>query len=302
MSHRGRISQATCHDAFVEPELVARATAAVSSLARENGLRVDEVEVLQNSNALALRLLPCDVFARTARVGQEVAAFEVVIARELAALSAPVASLDPRVEPRAYHRDGFVVTFWTYYDAVTDTASPAEYAAALQRLHRTMRGSAVDTPHVTERIASAERLLTNGHDTPDLADADRTMLLDALRDGRRAMSSEVGADADQLLHGEPHSHNLLVTREGVRFIDFETCCRGPVEFDVAHAPDDACARYPGLDQTLLQECRRVVLAMVAAWRWDVRDEFPNGRRYGRIILDRLRAGPPWPAVGPPPGR
>ena len=35
-------------------------------------LRVDDAVVIHNSNKLALRLLPCDVFARVALVGQEV--------------------------------------------------------------------------------------------------------------------------------------------------------------------------------------------------------------------------------------
>ena len=81
---------------------------------------------------------------------------------------------------------------------------------------------------------------------------------------------------DQLLHGEPHPGNILSTSAGLLFIDFETCCRGPIEFDVAHVPDEVSEHYPGVDQVLLQECRRLVLAMVAAWRWDVRDEFPMG--------------------------
>ncbi|WP_281177308.1 phosphotransferase family protein [Luteipulveratus mongoliensis] len=105
------------------------------------------------------------------------------------------------------------------------------------------------------------------------------------------------ASTDQLLHGEPHPGNLLDTREGPLFIDFETCCRGPIEFDVAHVPEDVAVHYPGVDQVLLQECRRLVLAMIAAWRWDVRDEFPDGRRHGLNILDILRKGPPWPTLG-----
>jgi hypothetical protein len=40
-----------------------------------------------------------------------------------------------------------------------------------------------------------------------------------------------------------------------------------------------------------------VLAMVAAWRWDIRDEFPDGHQHGRHILSLLREGPPWPALG-----
>lgn len=279
----------------MEAGLVARAAVAASSLARDLDLNVDDVVVVQNSNTLALRLRPCDVFARTAVVGHEVAAFEVTLAHDLGAVSAPIASLDPRVEPRVYERDGFAVTFWTYYDSVTGTAPPADYSNALHRLHAAMQGSEVEAPHFTERIAAAEALLTNRHETPALVDADRTLLLETLRGTRQVLSNR--GNADQLLHGEPHPGNLLVTRNGLLFVDLETCCRGPIEFDVAHAPDEVSVLYPGVDQVLLQESRRLVLAMVAAWRWDVRDEFPNGRRHGRNILDVLRNGPPWPALG-----
>jgi hypothetical protein len=66
---------------------------------------------------------------------------------------------------------------------------------------------------------------------------------------------------------------------------------------VAHVPDEVSPLYPEVDQVLLQECRRLVLAMVSAWRWDVRDEFPDGRRHGLDLLDAIRNGPPWPALG-----
>jgi hypothetical protein len=285
----------TCQDALVEADLAASAVAAASSLARDLDLAVEDVVALHNSNQLALRLRPCDAFARTAVVGQEVAALEVSVAQDLGAISAPIALLEPRVDPRVYERDGFAVTFWTYYESVGGPVSPVEYAGALQRLHVAMQSIEVVAPHCTERIAAAESLVTNRHETPALGDADRALLLDALRGGRKAMCR--AANADQLLHGEPHPGNLLGTRDGLLFIDFETCCRGPIEFDVAHVPEEVSEHYPGVDALLLQECRRLVLAMVAAWRWDERDEFPNGRLHGLNILDLLRNGPPWPALG-----
>src|ERR1700712_2328677 len=64
----------------VEERLVVRATAAAASLAEAVNLQVNEAVIVQNSNKLALRLLPCDTFARTALVGQEVASFEVQVA------------------------------------------------------------------------------------------------------------------------------------------------------------------------------------------------------------------------------
>jgi TPP-dependent trihydroxycyclohexane-1,2-dione (THcHDO) dehydratase len=58
----------------VEAELVSRAMAAATSLAVALDLRVDAAVVIHNSNKLAVRLLPCDVFARVALAGQEVSA------------------------------------------------------------------------------------------------------------------------------------------------------------------------------------------------------------------------------------
>jgi aminoglycoside phosphotransferase (APT) family kinase protein len=279
----------------VEAELVSRAMAAATALAGALGLPVSDAVVIHNSNKLALRLLPCDVFARLAPLGQEVAALEVELAQRLAAVPSPVAALEPRVEPGVYERDSFAVTLWTYYAATPDHYSPADYADALQRLHGGMRGVEVTPPHFMERVAAAERLVTNRHETPALSEGDRHLILDTLHSAGRQIHSR-GA-AEQLLHGEPHSGNLLRTQGGLLFIDFETCCRGPVEFDVAHVPDEVSAHYPDVDRVLLQECRRLVLAMVAAWRWDIRDEFPNGNQHGRDILTLLREGPPWPALG-----
>jgi hypothetical protein len=97
--------------------------------------------------------------------------------------------------------------------------------------------------------------------------------------------------AEQLLHGEPHPGNLLRTKYGLLYTDLETCCRGPVEFDVAHVPEAVSAHYPAADQDLLCECRRLMLAMVATWRWDRDDQLPNGRRMGTELLSQIRAAP-----------
>ncbi|HEY4460085.1 MAG TPA: phosphotransferase [Pseudonocardiaceae bacterium] len=280
----------------MEAKFVARAITMATALAGELHLRADDAVVIHNSNKLALRLLPCDVFVRVAPVGQEVAALEIELALRLAGSASPIAALEPRVEPRVYERDGFAVTWWTYYQVVPpDLDLPGAYADALQRLHTGVRSVEIATPHFLDRVADAERLVTHRDETPALAEADRHLLLRTLRSARERIHGR-GA-AEQLLHGEPHPGNLLSTRNGLLFIDFETCCRGPIEFDVAHVPEEVSARYPDVDQVLLAECRRLVLAMVAAWRWDIRDEFPGGHQHGRDILSLLRQGPPWPALG-----
>ena len=205
---------------------VARAIDAAISIAVALDLPADDATVLQNSNKLALRLLPCDVFARVAPVGHDHALFEVELAQRLAKTASPVAALEPRVEPRGFERDGFEVTLWTYYEPATPEISPADYADALERLHAGMRELDVATPHFTDRV-EAEQLVTSRDLTPELADADREMLARTLRRLRRAICDR-GA-AEQPLHGEPHPGNLLSTANGPLFVDLETCCRGPVE-------------------------------------------------------------------------
>ena len=86
------------------------------------------------------------------------------------------------------------------------------------------------------------------------------------------------------------------TASGPLFIDLETACRGPIEFDVAHVPDDVGASYPDIDQALLLQCRRLVLAMVAAWRLDPGDQLPSGERAAGELIAALRQGPPYPTL------
>ena len=97
---------------------IPRAVAAARSIAASLGLPVDDAVVLHASNRLAVRLLPCAVLAR-------VHLWRIRPARSNWRLlggsptGCPVAALAPRVAPRAYVRDGFVITLWTYYEPAT---------------------------------------------------------------------------------------------------------------------------------------------------------------------------------------
>ena len=265
---------------------VSRAVAAAMSTTSSLGLIVDDAIALHDSNRLTLRLLPCDVVARIAPAAHQVAQFEVELAQRLAESGCPVAALEPRVAPRVYARDGFVVTLWTYYESVTSReVSPADYAYALEQLHAGMRKLDVPSPHFTDRVESAQQLVASRDRTPALPDTDRVLLGDTLRSLRRVIDERGG---QQLLHGEPHPGNMLAAKDKLLFIDLETCCRGPIEFDLAHAPEEVGGHYPGVNQGLLRECRILVLAMITTWRWDRDDQFPNGRQLGTEWLSQIR--------------
>ena len=267
--------------------VVSRAVAAAVSVASALDLTVDDAVILHESNKLMVRLLPCDVVARVAPVAHQVAWLEVELAQRLAGSGCPVAALDHRVEPRVHERDGFAVTLWTYYEPVTPRrVPPADYADALVRLHAGMRGLDVAAPHFLDRVSQAQRLVASRERTPALADADRELLGETLRNLGRAVGTHGGTE--QILHGEPHPGNVLDTRNGLLFVDFETCCRGPLEFDLAHAPMEVGAHYPGVNHGLLRECRILVVAMITTWRWDRDDQLPNGRQLGEEWLSEIR--------------
>jgi aminoglycoside phosphotransferase (APT) family kinase protein len=261
-----------------------RATKAAMSIASALGLTALDAVVLHNSNILTLRLQPCDVLARVAPAAHQSAQLEVDVASRLAEAGSPVAAL---VAPEVFVQDGYLITLWTHYEAVTTQAiPPADYAIALERLHAGMRTVDLPTPHFTDRVAEAQMLVADHDRTPEMADADRAFLAGTLERLRRAVSES--GRPEQLLHGEPHPGNLLSTQAGPLFIDFETCCRGPIEFDLAHAPDDVGDHYPGVDHHLLRDCRSLVLAMITMWRWDRDDQFPDGRRLGIEGLSEIR--------------
>src|SRR3954470_11698027 len=290
---RPRKGGADKNDAMHATE-VERAITAATALVSELGLVVGEARIVCNSNKLGLRLLPCDSFARVAVSGQESFRFEIESALRLTENGSPVASLDTRVEPRVFERDGFAFTLWRHYEQPGIDPSAASYAKALEGLHAGMAQLDVVAAHFSDSVSEAQRLLRSDERTPRLEDTDRELLLETLR----SCSSRIyeRSSREQLLHGEPHPGNVLSTAAGLLFIDFETCCRGPVEFDLAHVPEAVCEAYSGANRELIQESRLLVLAMVAAWRWDIDDQFPSGARAGRALLRALRAGPPWPTL------
>ncbi|MCX4904484.1 phosphotransferase [Streptomyces sp. NBC_00878] len=272
----------------MEPLELRRAVEAGRATALELGLEVDDVVVVQNSDRVALRLVPCEVLARVAPSGHLVGSeFEVEVARRLTDVGAPVAELDPRVDPRVQVRDAFVISLWTYYEPVGSEIAPADYADALLRHHAALRQIDLDAPHFTDRVAGALSAVIDREQSPELPDADREFLGDTLS----GLSAVFGVEraGDQLLHGEPHPGNLLNTRRGPLFIDLATCCRGPIEFDLAHAPEEVAQHYAGADHDLIRRCRAANWALFSAWRWRRDDHLPDRGHWRVEWLNRVRA-------------
>lgn len=272
----------------METSELRRAVEAGRATAAALGLQVDDVVVINNSDRIALRLVPCDVLARVAppahRDGSE---FEVEVARRLAEVDGPVGELEPRIEPQVYVRDGFVISLWTYYEPMESEIAPTHYADALMQYHAALRQLDLKAPHFTDRVAGALRAVGDREETPALLDPDRELLTNTLNSLSTAISS--GQTGEQLLHGEAHPGNLLNTSRGPLFIDLGTCCRGPIEFDLAHAPEEVAEHYPGANHDLINQCRTLMWAMITTWRWRRDDQLPNRDHWRIEGLNQVRA-------------
>jgi hypothetical protein len=284
----------------MEPSEVRRAVEAGESVASALGLQVDDAVVVHNSDRIAVRLIPCDVLARVGPPAHEAGfRFEVEVARRLGTTDSQNGELHPPVEHRVIMRSGFPVSLWTYYEPLGPSSDiePTDYAHALIRFHAGMRQIDLVAPHFTDRVADAQRAVVDREQTPDLLDADRDLLATTLDRLSQAVGSR--GTREQLLHGEPHPGNLLVTGKGLLFIDLGTCVRGPVEFDIAHgllpsedgrvlAAEEVLDHYPGANPDLIEQCRILIWAMITTYRWTWWDQLPNRDYWAIEGLNQLR--------------
>jgi hypothetical protein len=271
----------------MESSEVKRAVAAALATATDLGLHVEDTDVVYNSDRIALRLMPGDILARVGPLAYRGDfELEVEAARRLAETDSPVGELLPRMEPRVYLRDDFVISLWTYYESVAPIA-PADYAQALMRLHAGLRRIDLFVPRFTDQVAARQRLVGTQELTPGLPGADRELIGTTLDRLSTAIVNE--STSEQLLHGEPHPGNVLGTRSGPLFIDLATCCHGPIEYDLSFVPDDVREHYPGVNRDLVYQCNALMWAMFAAQRWSRDDQMPNRSHWRNEGLNLLRA-------------
>jgi Ser/Thr protein kinase RdoA (MazF antagonist) len=154
-----------------------------------------------------------------------------------------------------------------------------------------MADCAVELPNFRVDLERARRALGDDQTMAALAPSDRSFLRGAFDDLLAAL--EKYPLSEQPLHGEPHEGNRLLTPSGLRWIDFENACWGPLEWDLAYLSEDTVETFAGVDPDLLALLGNLVSARVATWCW-VQAGFPEMRRHGAhhlaLLRDRWSAG------------
>lgn len=254
-------------------QIPTRATTAAEvamRVARDLNLDVQDPVILRATNNVVLWLRPTMLIARVHTGNRNRMELELEVASQLALLGAPVIAPTDALPRQVHSVGGWHVSFWPYHPQVPETRrDPKEVAAALEALHFSYQALPEELssqlPSFTEELDAVGVLLRSPGRLGALAPADRAVLVRAFDHLREQL---IHVRARLLIHGSPHDLNTLEVDGEIRFIDFETSCWGPFEWDLAHQSLEVAERYrPTLDERLLDLCRQMVSAKTAAWCW-----------------------------------
>jgi len=270
-----------------------RALQAALSVARAHRVPVEAPRILQDWNDTIVHLAPAPVVARVRTSWlddrpEETFERELAIAAHVVCRGAPVVA-PTRVPPPGPHREhGSVLAFWELAEELPGPVDGREAGSALRALHDALADFPGALPPLREQLDRAQALADEPVALPALADEDRRLLADRLRDLRGRFGA-LGL-AERPLHGGPHSANLLRTPRGPRWIDLDTACRGPLEWDLAHLPESAAQAFPEANPEALAVARDLLSAVVAVWCWRTYGRAPEVDEAARFHLRRLRRG------------
>jgi|SRR5579862_8735645 len=248
----------------------------------EFGLSVREPVVISDSNNVVLWLRPAPLVAKVGTRLHSRLALEMDVAKHLKVRGAPIVSPADEL-PQEVHRVGDVeVTFWEYEPADEQEPNPDDVAGALFGLHKALRDYPNPLPSFQDELSYVAELLADEGRLEMLPEDDRLLLMLAEHRFRAELAR---CDVkERPLHGAPHSGNMLRVGGEVLFIDFETSCVGPLEWDLAHVSDEVVNAYPeSVDRSILAVCRALVSVKTAALCW-ARFEHPKLRWHAKLHL------------------
>jgi hypothetical protein len=246
--------------------------AAATSIAAKAGLGPVTPEVLHLGNHTSVRLSPWPIVARIASgssfdFSDDGLARELTVAGHLASRGVPSVRPAKAVAPGPYLENDCAITLWDYVDGRhIDTEADQRLAAvSLHEIHLALADVPAELPSFITKVESCETILANPDQAPKLAPGDR-LFLQQLYESLRAELGGIGG-AWQPLHGDPHLSNALITASGAVWMDLESVCVGPLEWDIGFLPVATWSEFTGIDSGLMRLFADVRSMCVATWCW-----------------------------------
>ena len=247
------------------------AVEAAQEIARRHGIAAEHARVLHDATNVVVHLGPSPVVAKICRAsvgdrGWHKLAAELEIARHLIRAGAPVVGPSQELPPGPHAQGDFAMTFWRHQDHDPDAlAASAGAGHALAQIHEALDSYPETFPSFLDRqVRRTAKILFGESALSPLSTPDR----DFLRNQYLHITSELHGRQFwcRTLHGDPHRGNVLVSKAGCLFIDFESVCSGPLEWDLSALPGPGAGAF-NVDDDLLSLLRRLRSLCVAVWCW-----------------------------------
>lgn len=247
-----------------------RVMQAVHELAANLKLEVAP-RIQKDSNNTIVHLAP---FPLVAKVGTshfrdaslEALDRELEVARHLASKHAPVILPSHDVPAGPHRAAGLIVTLWQFYEDLGAPEDDGAFGPHLARVHQALLGYPGPLPRFTIELDDVGRILQDRSRLSRLGDHDHAFLRTVHQEVQTRVSSITWEPRP--LHGSPHSGNWLNTPQGLLLLDdFETACRGPVEWDLSAMGRRALDVFGPIDAELLAFLRRMRSLCVAVKCW-----------------------------------
>lgn len=241
-------------------ERQARALQAARAIAARHGLHSPQPRLLSDCNNTIVHLDPWPVVAKVADTSHRPTAAarlrrELDVALHLTRVGAPVGAPSLELPVRPHRHGSLVVTFWRYYEHDPGgSIDPSAASRTLREVHRALESYLGDLP-LFPLLPDPRHLCAE--------EQEHAFLLG--EHARLAAALEGRAWARRPLHGDPHRGNLLLTRGGCLWIDFESACLGPQEWDLSALPGGGSGSWPDVDRELLALLRRLRTLRTVAW-------------------------------------
>jgi Phosphotransferase enzyme family len=237
--------------------VIESAVAAALEVAREHGVRCDDPIVLRDAWHVVVHLRPSPVVARVSSpIPYPIGPDPEGVVRELSVAShcarAGCAVVPPAAEVEAvpHYEGGHVVTFWRYVEPYDDP-DPRAAGRALRDIHDALADYAGPLPAF-------------GHPEETAAMLDALPASDDVELIREIAAQRVDLPT-QPLHGDAQLLNCLGSPGGPLWLDFETTCHGPREYDLAAlGPGPALDAYGPHDTELVEAMFQLYIAWVTA--------------------------------------
>ncbi|WP_341528347.1 aminoglycoside phosphotransferase family protein [Nostoc sp. UHCC 0302] len=214
--------------------LLQLAIRAASEVAEEQRLSFDRAIALRHRSNTIVHLYPTSVVARVAtttsavRQGEAWLAREVAVARHLVDVGAPAIAPSPEIEPGPHQHLGLVLSFWEFVEELDEPIDPYAAGRALRICHEALENFQGDLPRLGG-IEEAEQILSRLSAEAALPTSDIDMLYQVSQRSQRELSQL----PMQPLHGDAHLRNVLNTKRGLLWGDWEDTFMGPIGWDLA---------------------------------------------------------------------